>query len=583
MAAKSGGCIDWSLIIKPILAASYGSFNKNEIIELVKAIIKSESEFTTHEEQYEAFYTSFAALTADYISGCANTHGGEVITVTRCDVTNVTILEYNSLVQMEDDDDIDIYGDLTNFEEKPSDDCSESNSELKKKCAALEDKVTSLEKELESLRKIKNTLEVNLSSLMKTAKTEIARKDRMIAELRTEIENTIFRRNNHRNPKVDHQSNNTKSNLNENQNQCNNNSTTNNPRVKVEPTVSYNVEPAYIKTSISIEHDDDEDDEEEDCGGEIYEPNKFSSTIYGERLRKKLMEEKEAEKLQKEQMKFVASTSEKSEIIHEPENIPNSTHRDNKENQYQEITPSVEVDENSVKKSLKRPNDETYDSHYDKRIKLNNNKNENTPRKDNINISKTHEKINYRLAPIEIHTETLNRKQDEELVRYKRVDDQRDNYYDKYRKHCSNSRSRSRDSYHSDKRKDSNSRNKDFDRRYDIDQSKYYRPSNYHDFQNKYEMRQDSRNRAYTNFSHHSEKINDARNSMTEHHRRQRDENKTDHRYKSRDNRESYKNWERSEGRQYHRSDDNHRHDSKEYDKKNWDRRVFNENSSDKV
>ncbi|KAK0172054.1 hypothetical protein PV328_005423 [Microctonus aethiopoides] len=73
MAAKSGGCIDWSLIIKPILAASYGSFNKNEIIELVKAIIKSESEFTTHEEQYEAFYTSFAALTADYISGCANT------------------------------------------------------------------------------------------------------------------------------------------------------------------------------------------------------------------------------------------------------------------------------------------------------------------------------------------------------------------------------------------------------------------------------------------------------------------------------------------------------------------------------
>lgn len=40
MAAKSGGGVDWSSIIKPILAASYGTFNKNEIIELIKAIIK---------------------------------------------------------------------------------------------------------------------------------------------------------------------------------------------------------------------------------------------------------------------------------------------------------------------------------------------------------------------------------------------------------------------------------------------------------------------------------------------------------------------------------------------------------------
>ncbi|XP_043276539.1 protein purity of essence isoform X5 [Venturia canescens] len=73
MAAKSGGTVDWQSIIKPILAASYGSYNKNEIIELVKAIIKSEAEFVSHEEQYEAFYVSFAALAADYISGCANT------------------------------------------------------------------------------------------------------------------------------------------------------------------------------------------------------------------------------------------------------------------------------------------------------------------------------------------------------------------------------------------------------------------------------------------------------------------------------------------------------------------------------
>lgn len=39
MAAKSGGSVDWSSTIKPILAASHGTFNKNEIIELVGAII----------------------------------------------------------------------------------------------------------------------------------------------------------------------------------------------------------------------------------------------------------------------------------------------------------------------------------------------------------------------------------------------------------------------------------------------------------------------------------------------------------------------------------------------------------------
>ncbi|XP_012287187.1 E3 ubiquitin-protein ligase UBR4 isoform X2 [Orussus abietinus] len=71
MAAKSGGSVEWASIIKPILAASYGSFNKNEVIELLKAILKSESEFSAHEEEYEAFYTSFATLAADYISGYA--------------------------------------------------------------------------------------------------------------------------------------------------------------------------------------------------------------------------------------------------------------------------------------------------------------------------------------------------------------------------------------------------------------------------------------------------------------------------------------------------------------------------------
>lgn len=39
MAASSSG-VEWGSIVKPILAASYGSFNKNYITELAKAIIR---------------------------------------------------------------------------------------------------------------------------------------------------------------------------------------------------------------------------------------------------------------------------------------------------------------------------------------------------------------------------------------------------------------------------------------------------------------------------------------------------------------------------------------------------------------
>ncbi|XP_008551349.1 E3 ubiquitin-protein ligase UBR4 isoform X1 [Microplitis demolitor] len=81
MAAKSGGCVDWLSIVKPIFTSSYESFSRNEVLELVKAIIENESEFICHEEQYEAFYTSFAALVADYISGNINIPKSQIATV----------------------------------------------------------------------------------------------------------------------------------------------------------------------------------------------------------------------------------------------------------------------------------------------------------------------------------------------------------------------------------------------------------------------------------------------------------------------------------------------------------------------
>ena len=39
MASSSGG-VEWAQLVKPILAASYGSVNKQDLPELVKAIVK---------------------------------------------------------------------------------------------------------------------------------------------------------------------------------------------------------------------------------------------------------------------------------------------------------------------------------------------------------------------------------------------------------------------------------------------------------------------------------------------------------------------------------------------------------------
>jgi len=51
-------------------------------------------------------------------------------------------------------------------------------------CEELKKKLDLLTNELENLQKIKSNLENNLSSLLKTAKAEIVRKDKMISDLR---------------------------------------------------------------------------------------------------------------------------------------------------------------------------------------------------------------------------------------------------------------------------------------------------------------------------------------------------------------------------------------------------------------
>ncbi|KYN27374.1 E3 ubiquitin-protein ligase UBR4 [Trachymyrmex cornetzi] len=72
MAAKSGGHDEWASVMKPILGTPPRSFNKNDVIDLIKSIVKSENKFVSHEDQYDTFYTAVAALSAECISGCAN-------------------------------------------------------------------------------------------------------------------------------------------------------------------------------------------------------------------------------------------------------------------------------------------------------------------------------------------------------------------------------------------------------------------------------------------------------------------------------------------------------------------------------
>ncbi|KAG6463214.1 hypothetical protein O3G_MSEX013738 [Manduca sexta] len=71
--AASGGNIEWSTTVKPILTALYGPFfDKNDAVEIIQAIIKSEAEFQNHEDIYDLFYTCFACLSAHFISVNAN-------------------------------------------------------------------------------------------------------------------------------------------------------------------------------------------------------------------------------------------------------------------------------------------------------------------------------------------------------------------------------------------------------------------------------------------------------------------------------------------------------------------------------
>ncbi|KAL4218587.1 perineurial glial growth [Mactra antiquata] len=82
MATTSPG-ISWTVNVKPLLAASYSSFNKNFLEDFCNAIVASEKEILQHDDIYEPFYSSFVALAAHYLSSSA----GEVATPHMSSVT----------------------------------------------------------------------------------------------------------------------------------------------------------------------------------------------------------------------------------------------------------------------------------------------------------------------------------------------------------------------------------------------------------------------------------------------------------------------------------------------------------------
>ncbi|KAI4499238.1 hypothetical protein M0802_005498 [Mischocyttarus mexicanus] len=220
-----------------------------------------------------------------------------------------------------DSENIDIYEDLPSYEIK-SDEDLKTNENIS--CEELKEEVSKLKLQLEEVQKIKETLEVNLSSLLKTAKAEISRKDRMIAELRNQIDDMIFRRIHcNKNVKDDkksmkqlpeknlHEYSHTKtyteneSNLMPKQPSFNSNNDKYNP-------VASNSSETDFQHSVSDNCNYSNEDQTENnkyynnqFNNKRYQCKKLpvshtaSTTVYTERFRKKIMAEEEAEKKQK--------------------------------------------------------------------------------------------------------------------------------------------------------------------------------------------------------------------------------------------------------------------------------------------
>ncbi|XP_074099939.1 FLICE-associated huge protein [Cotesia typhae] len=231
------------------------------------------------------------------------------------------------------DDDIDIYGDLENFDEKKTKMyCSSTISDLKLETKKLDDHTKELEKEIKNLEAINNTLKINLSSLLKTAKNEIVRKDRIIAELRQQLNNKTFRRNSSEQFKF-----NTPNDINvksQSQNKFDEINTKEEPICKVNELAHDN---SIILTFVPNK--------------KLKENDNFVPTVFGQRL-KKLREEEETARLENIQLKQSNLKSIIQEEIKSDEKL-NRINTGDKENQLL-ISSSNNQDGQNLYKNLQK-------------------------------------------------------------------------------------------------------------------------------------------------------------------------------------------------------------------------------------
>lgn len=176
------------------------------------------------------------------------------------------------------EDDIDIYEDLSNFETKSNKNFVGNKEEdiVGGEQIELEKRIAELTIKLEDFQKVNENLEMNLISLLKTAKAEIARKDTVIDDLRRKLENAAFRRGMHskNNKGIVHDS-------------TIRNDVVNNYQVSSDSRLSFK----------ENEHESSNWNSWYHCVKEQRRESTLTSiTVYGERLRKRIMDEQRLEK-----------------------------------------------------------------------------------------------------------------------------------------------------------------------------------------------------------------------------------------------------------------------------------------------
>ncbi|XP_051158923.1 uncharacterized protein PF3D7_1120600-like [Leptopilina boulardi] len=278
------------------------------------------------------------------------------------------------------DEEIDIYADIPSFNENDSHKC--------KQCVKLETQLNELTNKFKGLEKCSKILEDNYSSLLLTAKGEITRKERMIDDLRQQLNDRTFRRGKYRQDT-----------------QISKSKFTNESQVHVPippPEIIKNIEPQnaivdvseYICNSAPNIKDDDDVEQK-------YEPNKIFNTVYSQRLRKKLQDEDNKKKILENQeseneKKIEENMERKEELenikspvpdnlkelnvkcnIHNKENVSSSNQLQSSTLNSQSTITSSLNEENSIKNktiftnksSTKRSHDDNDEIISNKRIK----------------------------------------------------------------------------------------------------------------------------------------------------------------------------------------------------------------------